>query len=151
LDRYGHFPVQDINVRPRNTVYMQPTSGHNACNNRQWGPPASHDEAARRASGRTRYNRRRQVKAMLRRAKLLRICHELSCEGNWSPFRRGEQTRLAAMLGVSRSTICRDMQAIWGGGRAMTHSCPTCDSPLSFRRIEELARQNRLKVTHLWD
>ena len=55
----------------------------------------------RRAGGRRRYNRVRQFRAVQRRARLASMLLE---EGlGW-----GNQTRMAAQLGVSPSTISRD-------------------------------------------
>jgi hypothetical protein len=125
---------------------MQQRSMPNARNNRSWHPAADPDEAARRASGRRRYNARRQVRAAIRRGRIISIWEERSRAG-WSIFSRGSQTQLAEMLGVDRSTICRDVKAILS--RQAVATCPICDSALRIDRLEELERQGRGKVIRL--
>jgi hypothetical protein len=49
------------------------------------------------------------------------------------------------MLGVSRSTICRDVRAILA--RNLVVACPTCDSVLLFERAKELEKEGRGRVT----
>jgi hypothetical protein len=123
---------------------VQPRSIHSANNNRQWEPATSHDQAARRAAGRARYNRRRKVKAILRRRQILEMWEDLGKDG-WSPYDRGGQTFLADFLHVHRSTICRDMAIIkkmWQVG-----TCPTCDTVLSVDRIQDLEERGRIRVT----
>jgi hypothetical protein len=58
------------------------------------------------ASGRRRYNRLRQCQAQLRWAQLRQYLPALL-------LHRGLQARLARILGVHRSTICRDAQCLW--------------------------------------
>jgi hypothetical protein len=125
---------------------IQQKSAHSANNNRQWIPATSHDHAARRAAGRARYNRRRQFKAAIRRKKIIEIWEERSDGSGWSIFGRGSQTQLAQMLGVNRSTICRDLKVIMARNRFV--ACPTCDHALSIQRVDELERQGKVKVTH---
>jgi hypothetical protein len=115
-------------------------------NNRQWNPATSHDQAARRAAGRARYNRRRQFKAAIRRKKIVDIWEERVDGSGWSIFSRGSQTELAKMLGVNRSTICRDLKVIMARNRLV--ACPTCDRALSIQRVEELERLGKVKVTY---
>jgi DNA-binding NarL/FixJ family response regulator len=69
-------------------------------------PTLSFDQICRRASGRRRYNFQRQLDAMDRRKEVARLLmlygHRL----------RGVQFRIARELGVSESTISRDVQHI---------------------------------------
>lgn len=66
----------------------------------------------RGAGGRRRYNALRQFCVKLRRAKIL----QLMLEENLSFLTRGTQARLAEALGVSESTISRDLKALFAGG-----------------------------------
>jgi hypothetical protein len=50
------------------------------------------------------------------------------------------------MLGVNRSTICRDLKVIMARNRLV--ACPTCDRALSIQRVEELERLGKVKVTY---
>ncbi|HTU88475.1 MAG TPA: HTH domain-containing protein [Gemmataceae bacterium] len=71
----------------------------------------------RRAGARRHYNLVRHLKQTLRRKEVMRL---LSCQG--ALFRRGIQTELARELGVSRSTICRDIAYLLRLG----WPCPHC-------------------------
>lgn len=82
-----------------------------------WTAPTTPDAVARRAGGRRRYNALRQQKAHYRRTILREL---LFAKGKL--FEPGIQARLARDLGVSRSTICRDMKALLCEG----HPCPCC-------------------------
>ncbi len=82
-----------------------------------WSAPTTPDVAARRAGGRRRYNAWRQQKAQHRRTIL---SHLLSVKGRL--FEKGIQARLARELGVSRSTLCRDIRALLHDGQP----CPCC-------------------------
>lgn len=62
----------------------------------------SSDELSRRAAGRARYNRRRQVLATYRRVELAALLRQEP------PLARGAQARAARRLGVSAATISRD-------------------------------------------
>jgi hypothetical protein len=125
---------------------MQQSAGHSANNvNRQWSPATSRDEAARRAAGRARYNARRQFKAAIRRQRIIEIWEEKSDGSGWSIFGRGSQSQLAQILGVNRTTICRDLRVIMAGNRMV--ACPTCDAALSRSRVAELERQGKVRVT----
>jgi biotin operon repressor len=73
---------------------------------------------ARRAAGRRHYNAVRNFRQFWRRMLILRMSPNLGALIR----RSGEQKRLAADLGVSRSTICRDVKAIL----EMGYPCPTC-------------------------
>ena len=64
--------------------------------------PSTWDAICRRAGGRRHYNRLCQFRANQRFTQVI----ELLCE---TGYRRGYQTRMAERLGVSRSTICRDL------------------------------------------
>lgn len=82
-----------------------------------WSAPTTPEAASRRAGGRRAYNSRRQFARTRRRAEVMRL---VSCQGTF--FRRGFQSELARKLGVSRATICRDIDYLLRLG----WSCPTC-------------------------
>lgn len=82
-----------------------------------WTADTTREEAARRAGGRRHYNAQRQAQARRRRRKLSRL---ISTLGN--VFERGLQARLARALGVSRATICRDMDYLFH----LRWPCPRC-------------------------
>jgi hypothetical protein len=69
-----------------------------------WPDLTTNDEAARRAGGRRNYNAFRQRQALQRRAKVLTMLKEYP-----NPVEHGIRARLARELGVSRSTISRDL------------------------------------------
>jgi hypothetical protein len=69
-----------------------------------WSVPTTREAAARRAGGRRAYNCRRRLAQTVRRAEVMR---RVACKGGF--FRRGIQAEVARELGVSRSTICRDI------------------------------------------
>ena len=75
----------------------------------------SWDAICRRAGGRRRYNRTRQIQAEYRLTQVVRLLDKFG-------FCHGYQTRIAEELGVSRSTICRDIARLfrrhWGGKEA---------------------------------
>jgi len=83
--------------------------------NSWWSQRVDWDTVCRRARGRARYNALRRFRAQLRRREVLHLWH-----------RRGDkpglQTLIAAHLGVSKSTICRDLQRIF----PLMTDCPTC-------------------------
>jgi hypothetical protein len=93
------------------------------CNNRkEW------DQAARLAAGRERYNRLRQFRALFRRTRVARL---IGVPGN-SFIDHGAQARIARELGVSRSTICRDMAYLLRSIRGCPH-CGATPIPPSLR------------------
>jgi DNA invertase Pin-like site-specific DNA recombinase len=125
---------------------MQQSAIHSVGNkSQQWSQATSQDEAARRAAGRARYNRHRQFKAAIRRKKIIDIWEDRADGSGWSIFSRGSQTELAKMLGVNRSTICRDLKVIMARNRMV--ACPTCEAALSIQRIEGLEREGKVTVT----
>ena len=73
------------------------------------------DAVCRRAGGRRKYNRVRQLRAELRLVKVVAL---LELTG----FARGYQSRIARILKVSRGTISRDIarlrRRLWGGKEA---------------------------------
>ena len=73
------------------------------------------DAVCRRAGGRRKYNRVRQLRAELRLVKVVALL-ELT------RFARGYQSRIARILKVSRGTISRDIARLrrrfWGGKEA---------------------------------
>ena len=94
---------------------------------------------SRRAAGRSRYNRRRQLLAQQRLTQVIRLLGEIG-------FRHGYQTRIAEQLGVHRSTICRDIARLnrirWGGRKADERY--RADQPMERRiRAEDKAEVER--------
>jgi hypothetical protein len=71
-------------------------------------PVASLDDVARRAGGRRHYNAIRPLRATMRRQQVISL---LRAHG-WS---YGSQRRVAATLGVSSATVCRDIEALRAG------------------------------------
>ena len=124
---------------------MQQSYSDSVRNNSAWSTPTSSDQAARRASGRTRYNARRQARATFRRDEIVKVWEDLGKDG-WSPFSRGEQSFLADLFHVNRSTICRDMKIIQQQWRVGV--CPTCASVLEVQRIEDLVERGKVKATY---
>jgi hypothetical protein len=80
-----------------------------------WSEPVSWDEVCRRNRGRARHNSMRRLRARLRQREVL----QLLARWGWKP---GVQSLIAAHLGVHRSTVCRDLQAIM----PLYRECPTC-------------------------
>lgn len=81
---------------------------------RAWSAPVSDSEAYKRAGGRRRYNAVRRLRAILRRQQVA----ELLASGY-------SQAEIAERLGVSQSTISRDVLHL----RAETRrrgTCPVC-------------------------
>lgn len=68
-----------------------------------WGAPTDFDLVCRRAAGRRRYNAERRAEARERYKQVVEAV--MSPNGR----KRGSQAQLARALGVSRSTICRDV------------------------------------------
>lgn len=83
-----------------------------------WAARTSDAEAHRRAAGRRRYNAVRTLVADLRRGEIVRAM----IEEHLDVFAWGAQSQLAEQFGVSRSTICRDLQGIL----PLAVPCPTC-------------------------
>jgi hypothetical protein len=75
------------------------------------------DDATRLAVGRKRFNSARQSRAAFRRTCVARL---LYFQG--SMLDHGVQARIARELGVSRSTISRDVAYLL----RLTHTCPHC-------------------------
>ena len=88
----------------------------------EWSDWTSDDEAYRRAGGRRAYNAWRQSMALYRRMRLMEIAarNQLNL---WS--RNGAQKALARALGVSPSTVSRDIKAILAEYRP-GKPCPLC-------------------------
>jgi len=74
-----------------------------------WSKLTTHSEAARRAGGRRRINAVRHWDVIQRRAKVFKTVSERGLAG----FDRGVRAQIARELGVSRSTISRDVAAIF--------------------------------------
>lgn len=97
--------------------------------NSHWSAPADPVTVYRRAGGRRRYNARRRLAALARRAKLCKllvsehaaiVMPEIKPDNVASIDRalkaicnRGMQARIARQLGVSRSTVCRDITWVY--------------------------------------
>jgi len=80
-----------------------------------WGAPVSDQEAARRAGGRRHYNSWRAHCRLVRWGRLLKLWGRPGI-GWW--HEHGFQTRMARALGVSRSTVCRDLAALLAASNA---------------------------------
>ena len=98
-------------------------------------PCSEWDAICRRAGGRRRYNQARQWAAEMRLSQVAKLLNEV-------PHERGYQTRIAKRLGVSRSTVCRDMARLkrtyWGGMRA------------EERHRAEVRRDQRIRDEDRW-
>ena len=82
-----------------------------------WRLPVPAAGAARRAGGRRRYNAERRRAADTRRDLVLTL---MAATGPRFMTERGWQARTARELGVSRATVCRDVDALLAelfGGR----------------------------------
>jgi hypothetical protein len=87
-----------------------------------WTAPTSPAEAARRAGGRRHYNRWRQTVALIRRMKVSRLLRDRYSDAHFGggkvrQFRWGAVKAIATELGVSPSTICRDLKELLRVGR----------------------------------
>jgi hypothetical protein len=80
-----------------------------------WSQPTNWETVCKRVRGRARYNAMRRLNARLRQREVL----QLLARWGWKP---GVQALIAAHLGVHRSTICRDLQAVL----PLRRECPTC-------------------------
>src|SRR3984957_16966277 len=76
-----------------------------------WSRLVSHDEAARRAAGRRHLNAMRRFEADRRRGEVSRLVEERGGPAH------GIRTAIAKELGVSRSTISRDIRALYSEQR----------------------------------
>jgi len=74
-----------------------------------WSLAVPADGAHRRAGGRRRYNADRRRAAELRREQVLA---QMAASGSRFMTERGWQARTARELGVSRATVCRDVDAL---------------------------------------
>jgi hypothetical protein len=68
-----------------------------------WGAQTDFDVVCKRAAGRRRYNAERRAEA---RERYLQVVEAIMPTGG---RKRGTQAQLARVLGVHRSTICRDV------------------------------------------
>jgi hypothetical protein len=107
--------------------------------NTTWSEPVSNDEAARRAGGRARHNRERQVNAYLRRLREIERWGELLKNGGLGLYEHGAKAAMARELGVHRSTVTRDFQQIFRAWELET--CPTCLTPVETARWERLEEE----------
>jgi len=89
----------------------------------RWSLPVSDEEAYRRAGGRRAYNAWRKTLVALRRQRLV----ELLQRSGRSVFARGTVRWLAGELGVSRRTVYRDLDAVFGQrAEREARRCPIC-------------------------
>jgi predicted DNA-binding transcriptional regulator YafY len=88
-----------------------------------WSEPTSWEEICRRAAGRRHYNSIRQFRAAYRRMQVARL---LNVKGGLTE--RGHQARVARELGVSRSTICRDVRELL----RMSRRCSYCGGATAY-------------------
>jgi hypothetical protein len=99
--------------------------------NNAWSQWTDAETARRRAGGRRHYNAVRRFRAMFRRLEVARLLSSVIPK-------RGEQTRIARALGVSRATISRDIAFL----RDESLPCPSCGrfrfavAPELFRGLE---------------
>jgi hypothetical protein len=96
----------------------------------EWSEWTSDKEAYRRAGGRRAHNAWRQSMALYRQMRLMEIIARNRVD-LWS--RNGAQKRLARALGVSKSTISRDIKAIFSEYQ-LGKPCSLC----------------RCEVRHIW-
>lgn len=101
---------------------------------KSWSSPTTEDEVARRAAGRRRYNSRRTLEKNLRRQQVLQLLHLFG-------KRHGVQTRIARILGVSESTVSRDVDWLLTG---TIHFCPTCRQRVDHRDWHDLITTGRV-------
>jgi hypothetical protein len=84
--------------------------------NIDWNHPRNWEEVCRRAAARRRWNAVRRVVAADRRRQVLELVLALG------GLERGAQSRIAAALGVHRSTVCKDLRRLL----PLATPCPTC-------------------------
>jgi hypothetical protein len=80
-----------------------------------WSQPTTWAEVKRRAVGRYKYNKVRQLQAAMRRREVLKLLGEIG----WT---YGSQAAIARQLAVSEATISRDLARIL----PLMQECPTC-------------------------
>jgi hypothetical protein len=110
--------------------------------NSSWSEPVSDDVAHRRAGGRARYNRDRKVNAYLRRLREIERWGELLKNGGLGLYEHGAKAAMARELGVHRSTVTRDFQAIFRAWEL--EICPTCLTPVETARWDRLEEEGRI-------
>ena len=81
-----------------------------------WIPLSDLRAASKRAQARRRYHQQLQIARAERRAFIARVLAETAARG---PLPHGLKARLARLLGVHKSVVTRDCQALLGAvGRA---------------------------------
>src|SRR5262245_43233163 len=96
--------------------------------NKSWSAPTTFDEVCRRAAGRSHYHSMRRIQRHFRRMAVVELI------AKYGLFDWGVQARVAPELGVSRSTICRDVAALM-----YTHApCPTCDTIVPKEQLKRI-------------
>jgi len=103
-------------------------------NKNTWHNPTSTAEAIARARGRARYNSKRHLEAVVRRAAVLHLYLKFGGE-------RGAQSRIAKILGVDRSTVCRDLRVAIS---VNSHPCPTCKTRISIAKWKRLGKEGAI-------
>jgi hypothetical protein len=96
-----------------------------------WSRPISAAEAYRRAGGRRRYNRERQINAILRRADVL----DLLKVGGYT------LEQIGALTGTSTSTAARDVHRLMRLGVSV---CPQCNTVHRTSRLIKSPKGTRL-------
>jgi hypothetical protein len=81
-----------------------------------WNYPRTWEEVCRHHAARRRWNAVRRVVAADRRRQVLELVRALG------GLTRGTQSRIAAALGVHRSTICKDLRRLL----PLATPCPAC-------------------------
>jgi hypothetical protein len=82
------------------------------------------DEISRRAGGRRRHNAQRAIAAAARRQQVAALLGQFD-----RPFAYGTRAVLARRLGVSRATICRDLQVLAGLAGRRTAALAEAETP----------------------
>jgi hypothetical protein len=96
-----------------------------------WSKPVSAEEAYRRAGGRRRYNRERQINAILRRVEVL----DLLKVGGYT------LEQIGALTGTSTSTAARDVHRLMRLGVSV---CPQCNTVHRTSRLIKSPKGTRL-------
>jgi hypothetical protein len=81
-----------------------------------WSAPTDWQTVCARAAARRKYNSLRRLRAEERRRQVLELALQLGGLG------RGVQTTIAAVLGVHRSTVSKDLKRIM----PLARPCPSC-------------------------
>ena len=99
-----------------------------------WSKLTTHDEAMRRAAGRRNYNSVRQFRASRRRVEVYRLTREYG-------LGHGVRQRIADEIGVSRSTISRDLAPFSRPPRPVSRSVGQTSTAEWIRALEPLGKR----------